>query len=140
MEPPQPPAPPQPPVSPPSADGLHGALEVAGGLQLQLVRHGVDLEAVQPDHKGKRPPSDPQLPHIDPKWDPTWDRETSEGDGGEGDPKMDPNLPQNGTPKGTWDQHCGMGEQDPKIDPNLPHICPKWDPRGTWDQQWGMGE
>ena len=68
----------------------------------------------------------------------TW--ETSEGDGGEGDPKMDPNLPQNGTPKGTWDQHCGMGEQDPKIDPNLPHICPKWDPRGTWDQQWGMGE
>lgn len=33
---------------PPSTDGLDGALEVAGGLELQLVGHGVDLETVKP--------------------------------------------------------------------------------------------
>lgn len=30
------------------ADGLDGTLEAGGCLQLQLVGHGVDLEAVQP--------------------------------------------------------------------------------------------
>lgn len=30
------------------ADGLDGALEAGGSLELQLVGHGVDLEPVQP--------------------------------------------------------------------------------------------
>lgn len=30
------------------ADGLDGALEAGGGLQLQLVGHGVDLKSIQP--------------------------------------------------------------------------------------------
>lgn len=33
------------------ADGLDGALEAGGGLQLQLVGHGVDLEPVQPGER-----------------------------------------------------------------------------------------
>lgn len=34
------------------ADGLDGALEAGGGLQLQLVGHGVDLKAIQPGVTG----------------------------------------------------------------------------------------
>lgn len=34
------------------ADGLDGALEAGGCLQLQLVGHGVDLEPVQPVQQG----------------------------------------------------------------------------------------
>ena len=33
------------------ADGLHRALEAGRGLQLQLVGHGVDLEAVEPERE-----------------------------------------------------------------------------------------
>lgn len=36
------------PVRAALADGLDRALEAGGGLQLQLVGHGVDLEPVQP--------------------------------------------------------------------------------------------
>lgn len=36
------------------ADGLDGALEAGGGLQLQLVGHGVDLEPVQPGERRRR--------------------------------------------------------------------------------------
>lgn len=42
------------------ADGLDGALEAGGGLQLQLVGHGVDLEAVQPGGRRQTSEANPR--------------------------------------------------------------------------------
>ena len=64
--------------------------------QLQLVRHGVDLEPIQPvgEKRRQKPQNDPKSPQNGV----TMGVETSNKTQREHDPKMAPKRPQNGAP------------------------------------------
>ena len=124
--------------------------------QLQLVRHGVDLEPIQPvgEKRRQKPQNDPKSPQNrtpngtrshqwglggcdpktalnDPKMGPQLRMEPAIGSRGNTTPKWPqngPKWPHNGVTIGHRAISGVWGKRDPKKAPNLPQMTPKWGP------------